>query len=139
MKRLLLKLEKLGTFRTWRVLTNFWSFVCFIFIVYDFFNDNILADNSVLLAITGIFAACLAIYSAEKEFRRWHNMHSSLHPGEVYVILWTLLVLFLVLGSIVLHIPYHMPIEVSGAYIAVITILAITRESKNYYKRRKGR
>ncbi len=136
---IVLKLQKLGSFSMWRKITNFWSFVCFAAILYDFFHANVLAESNILLAIAGIFAASLAIYSAEKEFRRWHDMHTSIHPGEAYVILWTFLIIFLIVYGIIFHIPYHMPVEVGASYIAVITILAITRESKNFYKRKKGK
>ena len=138
MKPLTHFLQKAGSFKTWRTIVNFWSFVFFAAILYDFFNDNVLSRSEILLGIAGIYAASLAIYSAEKEFRRWHNMHDGMHPGEIYVIVWTVLVLFIVLYSVILNIPYHMPPEVSACYIAVITILAITRESKNFYKRKRG-
>jgi len=88
------------------------------------------------LAIASIYGAALAIYSAEKEFRRWHHMHTSIHPGEFYLIVWTILVLLIIIGNVFLKLPYHMPIEVSASYIAVISILALTRESKNYYKKK---
>ena len=63
-------------------------------------------------------------------------MHSSIHPGEIYVITWTVLIICLIVGDVFLHGSYHMPAEVSATYIAVISILAITRESKNFYKRK---
>ena len=128
-----------GTFGMWRNMVNFWTFVLFAAILYDFYNANQLADNNILLALAGIYGASLAIYSAEKEFRRWHHMHSSMHPGEIYLIVWTVLILYIIVADIIFRIPYHMPIEVSGSYIAVISILAITRESKNYYKKRRGK
>ena len=121
----------------WRYMVNFWTFAFFTSIIYDFYNENVLAENEILLAVAGIYGAALAIYSAEKEFRRWHHMHSSIHPGEVYLIVWTLLILYIIVADIVMRPHYHMPIEVSGSYIAVISILAITRESKNYYKKKK--
>ena len=136
LRRFFRLISKLGSFKTWHTVVNFWTFVFFIAIIYDFFNDNALSHNEILLAIAGIYAACLAIYSAEKEFRRWHHMHASIHPGEVYVIVWTILVIFLIGGDIFWHVPYQMPAEVSASYIAVISILAITRESKNFYKRK---
>lgn len=117
-------------------MVNFWSVIFFVAIVYDFLNDNMLSKNEILLGISAIYAASLAIYSAEKEFRRWHNMHDSMHPGEIYVIVWTALILFVIFTAVITKISYHMPIEVSASYIAVITILAITRESRNFYKRR---
>ena len=118
-------------------MVNFWTFVFFTATIYDFFHENFLAENDVLLGIAGIYGAFLAIYSAEKEFRRWHNMHDGMHPGEIYSIMWTLLILFLVVASVVFKLHYHMPAEVSASYIGVIGILAITRESKNFYKKKK--
>ena len=139
MQRIGLFFHRLGTFNVWRNVVNFWSIIFFIAIIYDFFNDNILANNQILLGISAIYAAALAIYSAEKEFRRWHNMHEGVHPGEMYAMVWTGLVVFIIIAAVVTRVPYHMPIEVSASYIAVLTILALTRESKNFYKRRKGK
>ena len=130
-------LTKAGSFKTWRHVVNFWTILFFAAIVYDFLNNNALSQNEILLAIAAIYTAFLAIYSAEKEFRRWHHMHNtSLHPGEVYAILWTILVIALIVGNVFYGVPYHMPAEVSASYIGVIGILALTRESKNYYKRK---
>lgn len=130
------KLEKVGNFRIWRFMTNLWTVIFFISIVYDFFTHGVLNENHVILGVAAIYTALLAIYSAEKEFRRWHNMHNSIHPGEFYAILWTILAIALVVGNVFYNPEYHMPPEVTAAYIAVIGILAITRESKNFYKRR---
>ena len=128
--------EKTGTFNVWRQLKNFWTFVFFTAIVYDFFHENILVEADIMIAIAAIYAASLAIYSAEKEFRRWHNMHDSIHPGELYAIVWTILVILIVIGDIFYGSKYHIPAEISASYIAVISILAITRESKNFYKKK---
>ncbi|MDB5239257.1 MAG: hypothetical protein JWO00_592 [Candidatus Parcubacteria bacterium] len=131
------RLEKAGSFTTWRILVNFWSVVLFAAIIYDFFTTNSLSEHEILLAISAIYGAALAIYSAEKEFRRWHRMHTSLHPGELYAVLWTILIVALIVGTIAYNPSYHLPAEVSAAYIGVIGILAITRESKNFYRRRE--
>ena len=120
----------------WRNVVNFWTFVLFVGIIYDFYNANELSNNNILLALAGIYTAALAIYSAEKEFRRWHDMHTSMHPGEAYMVIWTILIVYIIVADIIFHPDYHMPVEVSGSYIAVIGILAITRESKIYYKNR---
>ena len=118
---------------------NIWTFIFFAAIIYDFFHDNILSKNEILLAIAAVYTALLAIYSAEKEFRRWHDAHNSVHPGEIYSILWTILVLGLIFGAIFYNMSYHIPSEVSASYIGVIGILAITRESRNFYRHRKKR
>lgn len=138
MRHLLRFSEKIGNFRFWYLVVNFWTVIFYIVIAYDFFHHNILDENNIVLAVAGIYCAALAIYSAEKEFRRWHHMHSSVHPGEVYAIIWTLFIITLIVVQVILHNDYEMPPEVSASYIAVISILALTRESKNLYKK-KGR
>lgn len=132
-------LEKSGSFSVWRTLMNIWTLVFFLAIGYDFLHHNILAESHVILGVAAIYGASLAIYSAEKEFRRWHNMHRGFHPGELYTLFWTVLIIGLIICQIVFHVDYHMPPEVSASYIAVIGILALTRESKNFYKRKKGK
>jgi hypothetical protein len=131
------RLQRLGSFGSRRKTVNFWTFIFFAAIIYDFFNDNIVSKHDILLAIAGVYGALLAIYSAEKEFRRWHKAHKSVHPGEVYSILWTILILFLIVGGIFYRVGYHIPAEVTASYVGVIGILAITRESKNFYKKRQ--
>jgi hypothetical protein len=131
--------DKVGNFRFWRIVVNFWTGVFYVAIVYDYFTENLLAKSDIMIAIAGIYCAALAIYSAEKEFRRWHHMHASMHPGELYVIIWTIFIIALVAAQTMLRLPYHMPAEVGASYIAVISILALTRESKNFFKRKHGR
>jgi uncharacterized membrane protein YhaH (DUF805 family) len=139
MRNLLNISDRIGNFRFWRMITNFWTIVFFCTIVYDFLNRNALDENHIILAVAGIYCASLAIYSAEKEFRRWHHMHDSVHPGEMYTIIWTVFIIALIAAQMFLHLEYKMPPEVSASYIAVITILALTRESKNIYKKKGKR
>ncbi len=129
----------LKPFKFWRWVTNVWTFVFFVAIIYDFYTTNALVANDVLLALAAIYAASLGVFSAEKEFRRWNNMHDSMHPGELYTLVWTLLIVFLFVGGIFINKSYRLPAEVSASYIAVISILAITRESKNIYRQKKKR
>lgn len=121
----------------WRRLTTFWTVVFFAAIVYDFLTHNSLDSANLLLPIAVIYDAVLAIYSAEKEFKRWHDCHDTIHPGELYVILWTVLIFGLLTLSVIFHQSYRVPAEVSSSYVVVIGILAITKESKYFYKRMK--
>lgn len=139
MKDFLLFSERVGNFKFWFTVVNFWTFIFFGAIVYDFMTNNLLAEQEIILAVAGIYCAALAIYSAEKEFRRWHHMHSSIHPGEAYAIIWTVFIVGLIVAQAFLHHEYRMPPEVSASYIAVISILALTRESKNLYKKKGKR
>lgn len=123
----------------WRNLTNFWTVVFFVSIVYDFLKDNILDHHGVILIISVLYGASLAVYSAEKEFKRWHDKHQTIHPGELYVILWTILVFGILIINIYFHKPYELPAEVRATYIVVIGILALTKESKYLYGKERRR
>lgn len=122
----------------WRKLTTFWTIVFFAAIIYDFITHNSLESSNLLLPIAVIYDAVLAIYSAEKEFKRWHDSHSNIHPGELFVILWTILIFSLLILAAIFHQSYHVPAEVSSSYVVVVGILAITKESKYFYRQAKN-
>lgn len=117
----------------WRMLTDFWTIIFFIAIVYDYLHDNILDKSGIILVIATLYGASLAVYSAEKEFKRWHDRHTSLHPGELYVIAWTLLIFGLLLAGFYYRPSYEIPAEVRATYVVVVGILALTKESKYLY------
>jgi Flp pilus assembly protein TadB len=119
----------------WRNLTNIWTVVFFAAIIYDFHTGNALDNSQLLLPIAVIYDAVLAVYSADKEFKRWHDNHETVHPGELYVIAWTILIFGLLALAVISHYAYHVPAEVSSSYIVAVGILAVTRESKHLYKR----
>ena len=124
----------------WRKLTTFWTIVFFAAIIYDFITGNRLDNANLLLPIAVVYDAVLAIYSAEKEFKRWNDNHKKrIHPGELYVILWTALIFGLLILSVIFHESYHVPSEVSSSYVVAIGILAITKESKYLYRRTVGK
>ena len=130
-------MKTINTSYFWRNITKVWTVIFFIAIIWDFVTGNGLELAEKLLPVAVIYDAVLAIYSAEKEFKRWHDSHTTMHPGEIYVILWTILIFGLLAASMVVHYPYHIPPEVTASYIVAIGILAITRESKHYYKKVK--
>jgi uncharacterized membrane protein YhaH (DUF805 family) len=132
--------QRRSTETFWRHLTSFWTIVFFVLIIYDFVVNNALDHENVILIVAVMYTAALAIYSAEKEFKRWHDKHETLHPGELYVILWTVLVFGILVTNIFLEKHYELPAEVRATYIVVIGILALTKESKHLYgeKRRRG-
>lgn len=127
------KIVRMNSTVFWRYLTNFWTLVFFGCIVIDFIYDNYLDERGIILTIAAIYGAVLAIYSTEKEFKRWSDSHTTVHPGEVYIILWTILVFSIIIIDTIADKSYHIPPEVSSAYILVVGILAITKESKRLY------
>ena len=121
----------------WRYLINFWSIFFFMAIIIDLHQGNGLVG---LLGITAaIYVGVLAIYVGDKEFERWYDKHSEKHPGEIFVIIWTLIILLLLACSLVLGDYYQIPNSVVSSYIAVLTILVVTNKSKQMYRIRRGK
>lgn len=118
-----------------RFLTNFWTLVTFATIILDAMHGNEL--ETAIGPVLAIYAAILALYSAEKEFERWRYYFMGRHPGEVYVIAWTFLLVGLFTWSYVTHSEYEMPHEAIATYIVVIGILAITKKSKDFFLKTK--
>jgi hypothetical protein len=129
--------QSINTTALWRNLTTVWTVVFFAAIIYDFATHNSLDSSNLLLPIAVIYDAILAIYSADKEFKRWHDCHDTIHPGELYVIMWTILIFSLLGLAVAFHQSYHVPAEVSASYVVVVGILAITKESKHFYRQMK--
>jgi len=124
-------------FNFWRKLINVWSIVFFIAIITDFLKGN--AYEEVLNAMATIYISVLAIYVSNKEFERWYDKHEENHPGEIFVVIWSVLIFILFLLDFVCGVAYKLPNSVVSAYIAVLTILVITHKSKTLYKLKKGR
>ena len=112
----------------WRRLLLFWTLLSFAAVVADFLNfDGLMLSLTPILVI---YVAVLSAYSSEKEFRRWHDFHEGRHPGELYVIFWTLLILGLLAAGSVRSTPYDLPDAVVSTYIVTLGILALTKTSK---------
>ncbi len=119
-------------FSFWRYLMNFWTVLFLLFIVFDFSSQN--GYGSILNILAAVYISVLAIYVGNKEFERWYNRHQGQHPGEMFVIIWTVVMLGLLMGDMLLGPNYEVPGAVVSSYIAVLTILAITRKSKQLYR-----
>ena len=124
-------------FNFWRQLINIWSCVFFIAIIADFLKGN--AYEDILNAMTTIYISILAIYVSNKEFERWYDRHVESHPGEIFVVIWSVLIFILFLLDFLFGSSYRLPNSIVSAYIAVLTILVITHKSKTLYKLKKGR
>lgn len=121
----------------WRRLTNFWTIIAFAAIIYNFFGNGKAADF--LGPLLAIYVAALAFYAGDKEFERWYYNHDKKHPGEIFVIIWTILVISILSLDFIFSTPYKMPNEVTSAYIAVLGILAITKKSSYIYEHKRRR
>lgn len=118
-------------FKFWRYLIDFWSLIFFLFTILDFFTSNGYKDLLNILSV--VYISALALYSSNKEFERWYDQHESKHPGELFVIIWSVLIFFLFGLSFIFKGSYQIPTSVISTYIAVLTILAVTKKSKEIY------
>jgi len=123
--------------RFWWYLLNFWSLVVFAAIVFNFVRNGIYDRQMDTLLV--IYIALLAIYAGDKEFERWHDKHQGRHPGEVFVLIWTALIAGLAVCQFIFDKPSGLTSDVVAAYIAVLSVLAVTRRSRALYARRRGR
>ena len=119
----------------WWYLTSTWTIIVFLTIGWDFYKNNSFASFTTPLLV--LYVAVLAIYAGNKEFERWCRVHQSTHPGELFVIAWTILIVAIFTLTIILNKPYKISGEIISAYIAVLSILAITRRSKSLYQKKK--
>jgi membrane protein implicated in regulation of membrane protease activity len=124
-----------NSFHFWRQIINFWTIFFMIIIIYDFINNNLFAE--VMGSLSAIYIGVLAIYVGNKEFERWYDVHRSKHPGELYVIVWTLLIFIILSLDVILQKEYVLPSSIVSSYLAVLTILVITNKSKALYRRKK--
>ena len=123
---------------TWlRYLVNIWTLVFFAVILYNFANSN--GFEEILGPVAAIYVGGLVIYSAEKEFERWADYYEGRHPGEIYVVAWTILMVTLITSEFIFKFGTKIPSEVVSSYIAVLSIMAITKKSKSLFISKRKR
>ena len=118
----------------WRYLTHFWGILTAIFFILTFLN--IMDFSDVLKTLTIVYISILSIFSSVKEFNRWKNKEFlSIHKGELFIILYTvLMVVFVILNALYPH-KYHILSEFTVTYLSILGIFAITNKSKKLKKK----
>jgi hypothetical protein len=123
------------TEKVWRWITNIWTVAFMAFIIGDFITqgryDFLIAPFSV------IYISVLGIYVGTKEFDRWYEFNDGRHPGEWFVIGWTVVIFGLIVASFFLGKPYVVSTEAVADYIMVLSVFALTQKSKQLRDRRK--
>jgi len=121
--------------KIWRILTNIWTAVFIGFLLLDFFLEN--HFEYLVMPFSIIYISVLGLYTGTKEFNRWYEMHEGRHPGELFIILWTAVIFFLLAASFFLGKDYEISTEVLADYIMVLSVFALTQNSKRLYRRKK--
>jgi len=121
--------------KIWRILTNVWTIVFVIFLIFDFFQFNRYEYLTVPFSV--IYMGVLGLYASTKEFDRWYEMHEGRHPGELFVILWTVVIFGLLGVSFFSQGSYKVSSEAIADYIMVLSVFALTQKSKRLYERKR--
>jgi len=121
--------------KIWRFLTNLWTVIFILFLIANFFlmdkYEYLVAPFSV------VYIGVLGLYAGTKEFDRWYELHESRHPGEIFVIAWTVIILALIALSLILGGDYKVSSEAVADYIMVLSVFALTQKSKRLYQEKK--
>lgn len=121
--------------KLWWYLLNLWSLVVFAAIIFNFAGNGVYDKQMDALLV--IYIALLAIYAGDKEFERWHDNHQSRHPGEIFVFIWTVLMAGLAVCQFIFDKTSGLTSEIVATYIAVLSVLAVTRRSRALYAKRR--
>jgi uncharacterized membrane protein YhaH (DUF805 family) len=115
-----------------------WTIVFMVFVVVNFFSLN--KYEALTLPLSAFYAGVLMLYASTKEFDRWYDIHDSRHPGELFIVAWTVLV-FLLSGIAFFSSGKHYMLEpeVVADYIMVLSVFAITQKSKQLHRERRRR
>lgn len=121
--------------RIWRLLSGIWTIVFIPFIVFDFFSGG--KYEFLIAPMSAVYLGVLGLYVGTKEFERWYERHQGRHPGEWFVIIWTLVMVGLFAASFSLKGGYQVSPDIIADYIMVLTVFALTQKSKSLYRRKR--
>jgi hypothetical protein len=79
------------------------------------------------------------LYAGTKEFDRWYEIHEGRHPGELFVLGWTILIFCLLSLSVALGKDFRVSSEAIADYIMVLSVFALTQKSKSLHRRKLER
>lgn len=114
--------------RIWRVLSYVWTVAFIVFLAFNFLNKDIYEGFVGPFSI--VYIGILGFYVGTKEFSRWCKLHHSRHPGEIFVIAWTVLILAFFILPFFLGPEYKTSSETVTDYIVVLSVFALTQQSK---------
>lgn len=121
--------------RIWRILSGIWTAVFIPFVVADFFLQG--KYEFLVAPMSAVYLGVLGLYAGTKEFERWYESHQGRHPGEWYVVIWTIVAVALFAISFFLNGGYRVSSDIVADYIMVLTIFALTQKSKSLYHRKR--
>jgi hypothetical protein len=114
-----------------RFLSGLWGWITIFLFGLDFF-----AGHTYKVSVTSasvIYGTMLALYVGSKEYERWqqkNQKYPSKYFGEVYVVIWTLVMIIFVLLAPFSDGLFKIPAEFPAVYLTVVSVFIISRQSK---------
>lgn len=104
------------------------------FLVFNLASQNKYDYLTAPLSI--IYTAVLGLYVSTKEFDRWYELHDGRHPGEIFIALWTIVIVALFIAQVIFGSKYQVSSEAIADYIMVLSVFALTQKSKKLHQRK---
>jgi hypothetical protein len=118
--------------RIWRYITDFWTVALMLFFMVNLFTQD--GYDYLAAPLSIIYTGVLGLYVGTKEFDRWYELHDSRHPGEIFIALWTVVMLVLFVAQMMLGPKYQVSSEAIADYIMVLSVFALTQKSKKLHQ-----
>src|SRR3989344_8035885 len=121
--------------RIWRLLSGLWTIIFIPFVVADFLLRG--QYEFLVAPMSAVYLGVLGLYAGTKEFERWYERHTGRHPGEWFVIGWTVVIFSLLAISLFTNGHYKVSPDIVADYIMVLTVFALTQKSKSLYRKKR--
>lgn len=115
----------------WRCLANIWLMAMMVIILIDFWSGG--RYGYLISPISILYITLLSIYITSKEFKRWFNHYEGRHPGEIALVIWTILIFALIISNAYLGANYHISQEIISTYLVVVALFIVSRGSRMIY------
>ncbi len=107
------------------------------FIVMNFFLQN--QFDFLVGPFSALYVGTLTIYVGSKEFDRWYSHHESRRRGELFVVVFTVVMAALLAGALLLGPGYRVPSDIVATYIGVLSLFVLTQKSKRFHETERER
>lgn len=119
----------------WRYLANIWLVATVFIIVVDFWSGG--KYTYLISPLSILYITLLSVYITSKEFKRWGNRYQGRHPGEIAIVIWTVLIFILIVSNVYLGSSYRISQDTISTYLVVVALFIVSRGSKMIYFRRQ--
>lgn len=115
----------------WRCMANIWLGAMVSIIMIDFWSGG--QYGYLISPVSILYITLLSVYITSKEFKRWFKHYEGHHPGEIALVIWTVLIFALIISNAYLGAGYHISQEIISTYLVVVALFIVSRGSRMIY------